>query len=416
MSNIPSPNKIDEPTPDLALDIPIGQIYNNCNTITDYIEVISNLDYQHLDALSDYYPIELQQLLQHTHNYPYREVYMTLALLFHDNEELTPNQIQLYSSRTRLAIRLLRWAGWDFDDARLQAELLGYYAIFRLATNSCKKEMLSIFLEETNGRTWINRPINTPSGNHSDTTLLVFLADINDSYIEKVPHDIFEIMFEYGANPNVYYENYKFRTPLALACKRPDSWLAQKLIDHGALADGEDMGDILTILSLSLETANRNINELIISQRTELDEYRACAITFLNSGVNIIFINPYCKVSDRTINDVNSYNFIDNIKISDLKYNEIKLCGSFFNCNDQLVYDAIYKRIIIEEIYMNNSARYIKWLILVLTILSDNIKTKTNIRIGNIERDNCVYIMNLYNKINELLIWKIIDMVHYTHI
>ena len=419
------------------------KLFNNCKTVIDYINVVRKLNKWQLDIEYHEYNKHLYKIIPkltlaiNNTEFTYKNInniYTSLIILFDDIKNPKLQQIQIYTARTNFAINLLKLGGWDFNDPKRRAELIGFNIINWNGDIQCKLAMTHIYLSNTNGREWINRSVSHSSGDDEDvynTTMLVIMVNyyLNN---EIIPNSMFNLALEYGADPNIYYDIFKYETPLAFACKIPNSYLVGRFLECGAAVDREDISKIVSTLTIEIAICNTRIaklendnireisfgktwNEYMAEERDILNEYRACAILLINTNINMLLPSMYV---DEPINFMEQ---IDVLRLDDVKEKykyELHHYGTLFNCMDRIVYDAIYHKIIQMESNIDNIARYIKWLILVIDIIDANIKfnysrfNKLKAKYCNPNKKYTYDIITLHKRVKELVIWKIIDMVN----
>lgn len=295
---------------------PDPYIFKDCRTLSQCIDVMATYDMTTITTSLKYLMLELSQgyrnleLVKPYKNDRYLQVqnavYLSMSMLFSDNfntsrsnsihifnhQDPSQENLDLYVSRTKAALKLLKYYGWDFKNPFYSAELLGYYAIHRYVTYETKKVMLKTYLDLCDGRDWINRNILTPSGNHEYTTTLCFLCLNNLEFDARYPRDMFINVLKYGADPNVVYENNATNTCLYLACDGLDGWLARKLLEAGAKLNGNSASYATGIATNFVNACNdiQRTGTSYISYLTinDLADARECCLAMLDHGLDIL--------------------------------------------------------------------------------------------------------------------------------
>lgn len=301
-------------------------IFKNAKTLSQCIdnmkmhnigEIIESLDYLILE-LSHNKRI-ITDTTPHENDYVQQvqiSIYRAMSMLFNgDNDDANDDanddnnnddnghvqlqeDLDVYIKRTQVAVKLLRYCGWDFTNPAYNAELLGYYAIYRRLPYSVKVVMLKTYLELCDGRAWINREIQPPMTNNSYTTTLSHLCMRNSYYDGKIPRDMFTDALNYGASPNTLYEFQDGSTCLKLACAHPDGWLARQLLEHGAILNDKNSSSTVCLSVYNLQACNRKKynGEYTYNYRVrvdDLDDARECCLAMLDHGLDILLPTSY---------------------------------------------------------------------------------------------------------------------------
>lgn len=324
----------------------IKRAFHGCTTLVECIEAIGKFDYWMLDPDMDYYPPNLSQTTpirdyDYYHQYLLNDVYKALSCIAPDDADPTEEKISLYTARTKAAIRLMRAIGWDFTNPLYRAELLGYYSIYINVSVALRNVMLQIYLEDCDGHHWINREINTPSRSHMYTATLTLMCHYNDMRYNNrgdnnrgnvLPDEMFIKALEYGADPNLTYENTSGYNCLEIIYNNKNSKLFCKFLEHGMKINDVATNHIVHRIVIDLYYCHRKQNDIFTSyyrcSPKQLSNIQECALALLDHGLDIllpdaiIFQNYEKLESDRLFHekyktrrhdmDCHSANCIDN--------------------------------------------------------------------------------------------------------